>query len=329
MPFGFLARLRGDRLARHHQQAILHRIDTLAAKVDALTLDVASVRATQKQLGQVLRNQAGDEKWRVIFRKQLQSLVRAQYLNTDVPAPLALQASRFRLRSQNEEDGVILALLRAAGISTRRFVEIGSGGSGGNSAVLAYEMGWSGLMVDASRQAVKVARREFRWNQGVTVVGATVTPDNVNSLLQEHGMAGEVDLLSLDIDSIDYWVLDALDVCRPRVLVTEYNAFFGGTRAVTVPNAPMPAPVPWCYWGASLAALTKAAQRRGYGLVLCEDAGVNAFFLREDLAPDVPRVTPPVAHRPVKYRRALETPLDTPEEVFAVIANAGLALVEV
>lgn len=326
---GFFARLRGDRLAHQQHQILLKRMDTLSKKVDALAEGVTHIRAAQKQVTRVLKNQANDEKFRIIFRKQLGALIRAQYLRTDVSAPLALQASRFRLRSQNEEDGIILALLQAAGVGTRRFVEIGCGGTGGNSAVLAYDMGWSGLMVDASPNAVKVARRLYRWNHGVSVVETMVSPDNVNALLTEHGAAGDVDLLSLDIDSIDYWVLDALEACRPRVIVVEYNAHFGPARAVTLPYAPLPAKPPQVYWGASLAAMAKAAERKGYGLVLCEDAGVNAFFLRNDLAPSVTRLTPAEAYRPIQHRNVKDGGSTTPEQVFERIRDAGLPLIDV
>ena len=86
----------------------------------------------------VLSNQKQDEKWRIIFRRQLNAIIRHSYIAaSDVAAPHGLAGRRFRLRSQNEEDGVILALLEAAGVASRRFVEIGCGRSGGNSAVLA------------------------------------------------------------------------------------------------------------------------------------------------------------------------------------------------
>ena len=42
--------------------------------------------------------------------------------------------NNYRLTSQNEEDGITLALFDEIGVTSRRFVEIGSGLSGGNSA---------------------------------------------------------------------------------------------------------------------------------------------------------------------------------------------------
>jgi hypothetical protein len=326
-----------DRLARsiavaHNQElrAIRREIDELRNTLVSLEERTAAVGAAAKRIGKVLANQKNDEKYRTIFRKQLAALIRAQYFSTDVPAPLALQMRRFRLRSQNEEDGIILALLAATGVGSRRFIEIGSGGTGGNSAVLAYDMGWSGLMVDASKRAVRMAMHEFRPNPDVTVVRSLVTPDNVNELLRMHGLTGDVDLLSIDIDSVDYWVFDAISVCTARVAVVEYNAWFGPQKSITLPNATPPKNRPNQYFGASLGALTKAAARRGYRLVVCEDRGVNAFFVREGLAEGVPTLTPEQAFRPFRYRLRDEDPGEpTPDDVIRSIQAAGLELVEV
>ena len=98
-------------------------------------------------------------------------------------APVNLLVQRFRLRSQNEEDGILLALLDHAGWGGCRFVEIGSGSTGGNAAVLAYECGWTGLMIDLSARSIESGRRRLRRNPGVTLVAARVTPENVNALL--------------------------------------------------------------------------------------------------------------------------------------------------
>ena len=278
----------------------------------------------------VLSNQKQDEKWRMIFRRQLNAIIRHDYIAaSDLAAPHGLAGRRFRLRSQNEEDGVILALLEAAGVATRRFVEIGCGRSGGNSAVLAHEFGWSGLMVDASRKAIDQVRQALRANPGVVAVRARVTSDTLDELLRSHGLTGEVDLLSIDIDSTDYWLLEVLSACSPRLVVSEYNALSGAERAVTLPNMPVPLNAPKGYFGASLAALEKLAHRKGYRLVLCEDAGVNAFFLRNDLAPDIPGLTPAQAYRPLLDKWDVADTRVKQVDIYERIAEQGLPLVDV
>ena len=308
-----------NRLARS-SWTLRGRVNQLHEKVDRLTEAVDKLLDEQKQ----------DGKWRQIFRRQVNALLRHSYLaDGDIPAPRALLGRRFRLRSQNEEDGLILALLKAGGLKTRRFVEIGSGSTGGNSATLAIDLGWEGLMIDASRKAVEQLRAAVSSNPAVTAVRAVVSPDNVNAIIAEHGLAGEVDLLSIDVDSIDYWIFEALTVCSPRIVVLEYNALFGPTLALTLPNEPKPADAPKGYAGASLAALDKLARRKGYRLVLCEETGINAFFLRNDVATGIPTLTSEAAWRPLLNRHDPLGGSRKDIDIMTIVRTRGLPLVEV
>ena len=54
-------------------------------------------------------------------------------------------------------------------------------------------------------------------------------------MLEKFGFTGELDLLSIDIDGMDYWVWEAVSACSPRVVAIEYNWLFGAERAVTIP----------------------------------------------------------------------------------------------
>jgi hypothetical protein len=131
---------------------------------------------------------------------------------------------------------------------------------------------------------------------------AEVTPDNINTLLIDNGFAGEVDLFSLDIDSFDYWVFEAMTACSPKVLVLEYNGYFGPDIAVTIPLGVSLEGAPRGYHGASLAALSQLAERKGYRLLACDMTGINAFFLRNDIRPELPGVTPARAYRRLRGR---------------------------
>ena len=310
---------------------LLHTV--IARQREEMTALRASRSAHEKELTMLreqLRAQGKDEaKWRSIFRGQLDALVRRDAVHgTDIAQPYALDAQRFRLRSQNEEDGITLALLKSAGITNRRFVEIGSGSSGGNSAILAFEFGWTGLMVEASKGKAETLRRAIAFNQDVTVVQKRVTPDTFNGLLERYGCAGEVDFMSIDIDSVDYWLLDVLRVCSPRVLVIEYNALFGRERALTLPATGLPAKAPKGYFGASLTALARKAGEKGYRLVYCDERGVNAFFLREGVAPAIAGLPPAVAFRPMRDRLDIDGS-QKEIDIFAVIEAQGLPIVEV
>jgi len=255
--------------------------------------------------------------------KMLPAIVRKLYLeDADLPAPYDLLSERFRYRSQNEEDGLLLALFKRIGIIDRRCVEIGCGLNGGNSGFLVQECGWTGLMVDANQSKVDTIKVRFA-GHAVTASTHRITRENVNGVLQTHGFTGELDFLSLDIDGVDYWVWEALDACSPRVVALEYNWLFGPERAVTIPYDPefsMGSSTTRSYRGASLAALAKLGRRKGYRLVATER--VNAFFLRNDVAPSI---------EAIDVRRGYRAPKEMADaqDVFNKIAQAGLKLVTV
>jgi hypothetical protein len=206
------------------------------------------------------------------------------------PPRSVINAHERCLYSQNGEDGILAYLFARIGAEDFRFVEIGIGnGEECNTANLAISFGWKGLMMEANENSAFYAQQFFRRMSALPpkVVAGKVTPENINGLLKENGFTGSIDLLSLDIDGNDYWVLQAIDVVRPRVLVLEYNTSYGPTRSLSVKYDPdfdpkKYHPAGW-YHGASLTALTKLAKSKGLGLIGCDSRGVNAFFLREDL----------------------------------------------
>jgi hypothetical protein len=315
-----IVRRLGRAAVRRFDRATMTDVASLKDAIEVLTARVQELQRAHEH----------EMKWRARLRRDLQAVLRHEFLQHGGPLDSAwLNATRFGVRSQNEEDGIVLTLLREAGTTQRRFVEIGCGRSGGNSAILAYEFGWTGVMVDASKKAVTHARATFSTNPKVAVVHAIVTPDNINTLLDAHGSTGEVDLLSIDVDSVDYWLLDALDAASPRVLAMEYNALFGPTRALTLPNRPVPEGAPKAYHGASLAALEKLARRKGYRLVVCEDTGVNAFFLREDVATHLAGLTACQAFRPARHRRSVDGNGTKVLDLIQLCERLRLPLVEV
>jgi hypothetical protein len=260
--------------------------------------------------------------------KAVSALLRREYLDPLALAPpFDLTAERFGIACQNEEDGLTLAILRRIGAANRRFVDIGCGGNGGNSGLLAQELGWSGLMIDGDDFQSGAARYWFA-SPAVAVVQAMVTRENVDALLTAHGGTGEIDLLSIDVDGNDYWLWEAMTACSPRLVIVEYNAEFGPDRAVVVPYDPAFDRHQYHqrYYGASLAALAQLAAQKGYRLVAAEPTGINAYFLRNDLGPTIPACAPQRAYR--RSYQYFRVPPRTQESIFTLIERMGWPLVD-
>jgi len=202
----------------------------------------------------------------------------------------------FGVYSEFGEDGMLLYLFSILGHGNRKVVEIGCGnGSQNNSANLIVNHYWNGVLFDADSKNCRAAERFFHQAPSTKllpprIVNQFVNPDNVNKLLEnEGGLAkGEIDLLSLDIDSIDLWVLEAITIVRPRVIVLEINSRWGPGESMTVPKDGKGAPAyvegyGMLFAGASLDAFVKLLKPKGYRLVGANHVSTNTFFVREEL----------------------------------------------
>jgi len=197
----------------------------------------------------------------------------------------------FRVFSQWGEDGIIQHLIRSIDIPIKHFVEFGvQNYRESNTRFLLVNNNWSGLVMDDSAENIeRIIKDLVYWAYDIKPVQAFVTQDNINELLRENRVTGEIGLLSIDIDGNDFWIWRAIDVINPVIVVIEYNHRFGQQAAVTIPYQEKfdrtktgLAPI---YFGASLQALCWLAKRKGYVFVGCGSNGVNAFFVRRDKQP--------------------------------------------
>jgi hypothetical protein len=205
----------------------------------------------------------------------------------------------YRAFSQNEEDGILHYIFSLIGTKTKRSVEICAGdGIECNTANLIVNHGWIGLLVDGDTQQVTRGKQFYATHPDTlwcppAFIQAWVTRENVNSLIANTGFRGEIDLLSLDLDGVDYWIWQAIDVIQPRAVVAEYQTLWGAERAATVPYRPdFRKSVEYPdFCGASLPALVKLGREKGYRLIGVNRYCFNAFFVRdsigEDLLPEI------------------------------------------
>jgi hypothetical protein len=219
--------------------------------------------------------------------------------------PFDFDAVGFNEYSETHEDGILLAVFAAIGMTDRRCVDIGAGRiDGSNVANLIVNHGFTGLLVDGNPKLVAETDAYYRGHPATRIAPpetacARMDPDNIDQFLASRGMTGTIDLFCLDIDGIDYWILKALSVVEPRVLVVEYQDILGPERSWTVPYqrdfeaSKHPANRSRNnYSGASLRAFTRLAESRGYKLVGVNRGGWNAFFVKQGLSDDaLPNVT--------------------------------------
>ncbi|MEA5448387.1 hypothetical protein VB780_07405 [Leptolyngbya sp. CCNP1308] len=135
----------------------------------------------------------------------------------------------FKVYLQADEDGLMFYIFALIATTNKHCIDIAAGHPvGANSINLIVNWGWHGLLIEGSPDLVASSQQFYAKNPNTfifppQVVNAWVTAESINSLIAEHGFTGEIDLLSLDIDGIDYWLRDRLEVVKPRVIMVEYS----------------------------------------------------------------------------------------------------------
>jgi hypothetical protein len=129
---------------------------------------------------------------------------------------LNLQAFENRTYSQNGEDGVLLKILDLIDIKHRYYVEFGvQDGSECSTRILREKLNFTGLMMDGSHS-----------NEATNLKQEFIKESNTADLFIKYKVPTYFDVLSIDIDTFDFWVLERLlssGLYHPRVIIVEVN----------------------------------------------------------------------------------------------------------
>ncbi|WP_269538821.1 hypothetical protein [Cerasicoccus fimbriatus] len=150
-----------------------------------------------------------------------------------------------------------------------------TGGSGANVAKLILDHGWKHLLLDGGNE-----------NPAINLHQHFLYSHNICEIFRKYNVPQEPDYVSIDVDSTDMWLFDAvLKEFKPRALTVEYNSHFPLDRAITFPENSEEQWVGDRAFGASLKALNIVAQNHGYSLIWVIPC-LDAFFVRNDLIDD-------------------------------------------
>jgi len=189
-----------------------------------------------------------------------------------------LSTREKKVYSQQGEDGILTALFEIVGTTDKYYVEFGvEDCSECNTKYLWKSQGFSGLLLDGGSRKSGDER---------VINQHRIYPENIVSLFEKYGVKKEFDLLSVDLDSSDYWV--TLEIMkagyRPRVFVGEINRNWEKHEAYTMPPR-MPWQIP-AQFGVSAFGLNRLLIGYGYTPIYVDKQEVNMFFIREDVLID-------------------------------------------
>ena len=191
----------------------------------------------------------------------------------------------YKIYSQAGEDGIIDYLLYTLNIKKPKFIEIGVGDYRESNTRFIYERAsCQGLIIDVTENLERKVKAHINfWRGDLTVVEKEIDSENIIETLNKKNFYKNIDLFSIDIDGIDYWVLEKLPDEFSKIIVAEYNPYFGDKLMVSVPNIKGFQRKKYHYshlcFGNSIKALINLLNKKGYIFLGSNLFRTNAFFV--------------------------------------------------
>ena len=179
--------------------------------------------------------------------------------------------------SQNGEDGIIEKILGELEVNTGTVIEFGA---------------WDGLYISnvyklwkhGNFNAILIEGDKDRANSFNDIPGKAsmfnylISPDknsnnSIDNILNEIGYSDETKenlvLMSIDVDSCDYYIMESMEKYMPMVIIIETNNSFGPAEVYKTNNS-----------GCSMRAVWDLCKIKGYSMVAYT---ANAILVRNDL----------------------------------------------
>jgi hypothetical protein len=193
-------------------------------------------------------------------------------------------------RSQYGETGIIESIFHQLDLPLEFCLEFGSGEVGKNrgAANIRYfydEYETECLYFEVKESKIRKSDEKYRHQIKIE----TITASNVNDVFKKHNVPKDLDVLVIDVDGQDYWIWKNLNY-TPKVAMIEFNPTLPHTDSKVMHYDEDH----WTwrnhkclYYGASITALKKLGEEKGYSLVY--KTGRNLIFVRKDLVDiDIP-----------------------------------------
>lgn len=201
-----------------------------------------------------------------------------------------IRQAEVRVFSQNGEDGILDFIFEKLRLVKPSILEIGVGDfSECNSKFANFFRGSGVYLVDSNEGLGQLndRYRSRRINSQFFFEQIWIDAANAKEVFSRaKAKLGTIDVLSIDIDGNDFWVLQQIPLDDLQVIVVEYNPSLSDSGPITVVyDANFDRTTKhysWKYYGATLEAFQNFLQGKGFHLIGATSQGTNAFFIKSD-----------------------------------------------
>lgn len=208
-----------------------------------------------------------------------------EYINKEKCGSPYIKYAR-NVYSQNGEDGIIEKIFSELGISEGNVIEFGAwDGIYISNIYMLWKYGnFNGILIEGDK------KRADKFNDPLgkaRMFNYFISPNkddenSIDNVLDRIGINGGIALMSIDIDSCDYYVMESMERYKPAVIVIETSNSFGYESIYKSYDS-----------GCSMRAVWELAREKNYTMVAYT---ANAILVRNDLLSKLkefdPTITP-------------------------------------
>jgi hypothetical protein len=183
------------------------------------------------------------------------------------------------VNSQNGEDGIIEYIFNKLNVVGGNFIEFGAwDGKHLSNCLKLVDEGWEGIYIEGDSLKYRDLQENFGSNERITCVLDYVSfkdPNSLDSIIERSGHDNlDFDFLSIDVDGLDYNILEDLERHLPKVICIEVNAGHSPLYGEIIPEAISKNNI-----GQSIKVISDLAEQKGY-FPLCYTG--NLFLIRKE-----------------------------------------------
>lgn len=199
-----------------------------------------------------------------------------------------IEDAELKVFSQGGDDGIIDFLIHSLNIHKPFFLEIGvEDYTESNTKFLFDRTSCKGMIIDLKKNLEENVKKFTNISKGnLKIIEKEINSENINDIIVQNSADKNLDLFSLDIDGVDYWVLEKLNENFTKIAIIEYNALFGPKLEVTVPNINEFNRTKYHYsnlcFGASLRAIINLMEKKNFVFLGANLLRNNAYFLQKN-----------------------------------------------
>ena len=174
----------------------------------------------------------------------------------------------FSVYSQFGEDGILQYLIRTLNLSNKQCCEFGmSGVTFSNTFNLVENYAWQGVFIEKNESQLKKIKKGICINKVVEISGI----NSLDNILSETPIDCNFDILSIDVDGVDYHIWNSVKNYFPNVVIIEINPFILPNEEYINDGTK---------FGSSFKSMVELGKSKGYSLVCMTG---NLIFVKDEI----------------------------------------------